>query len=512
MRRPLKALVASAALGGVVLAGCGGGGSGNVDVGPAAAVPANAAIYMDATVRPTGSAQSQANEAASKILNTSDPGSKIASLIEQQSKSSGHPINYDQDIKPWLGNQAGLFFTSFGTNPDGAFVIETNNSQAALAAAQKAEGATPTNPQPTSYNGSSYQVAPNDRTTVFGTVGSYLVEGSEAGFKSVVDATKGDSLGDSSDFKDAIDNLPDDRLGTFYSIPKTLIAAVPSGQVNPGAQSLLQRAGGDTLDKPVTGALTASSDNLDLEFQSTGVENVNTPESALIGDVPGDAWLALGIGDLGATARRLIDQLKTMGIPNLQQNLAQAEAATGSSINDLTGAFGDAVLYVKGTSQKALSGALVIHVNNAELTGRLLGQLQSLLSFSGAVKPLSVPGGGTGFQYHDPTQTPQPIEVAQQGDKLVVAYGPGSAQEALQPSQPLSSSQTFTNAKDQVSSLGTDLFLSFPQVFQLAESSGSNKDPQYQQAKAYLQHLTYLVSGSGTENGNAVVKAVLGLK
>jgi Protein of unknown function (DUF3352) len=513
MRRRLTALVASAALGGVVLAGCsGGGGSSNVDVGPAAAVPANAAIYLDATVRPTGSAESQAKEAAGKILNTSDPGSKIASLIDQQSKSSGHPINYDQDIKPWLGNQAGLFFTSFGTNPDGAFVIETTNPQAALAAGRKAEGATPTNPQPKTYNGSSYQVAPDDPTTVFGTVGTYLVEGSEAGFKSVVDAAKGDSLGDSSDFKDAIDNLPGDRLGTFYSIPKTLIAAIPSGQVNPGAQALIQKAGGESLEKPLTGSLTASSDNLDLEFQSTGVENVNTPESALLGDVPGDAWLALGIGDLGATARRVIDQLKTLGIPNLQQGLAQAEAATGSSVNDLTGAFGDAVIYVKGTSQKALSGALVVHVNNPELTGRLLGQLQSLLSFSGAVKPLSVPGGGTGFQYHDPTQTPQPVEVAQKGDKLVVGYGPGSAQEALQPSQPLSSSSSFTSAKDQVSSLGADLFLSFPQVFQLAESSGSNKDPQYQQAKPFIQHLKYLVSGSGSEDGNAVLKAVLGLK
>ena len=513
MRRRLTAVVASAALGGVVLAGCGGGGgSSNVDVGPAAAVPANAAIYLDATVRPTGSAETQAKEAASKILNTSDPGGKIASVIQQQSKSSGHPINYDQDIKPWLGNQAGLFFTSFGIHPDGAFVIETINPQAALAAGRKAEGATPTNPQPQTYNGSSYQVAPDDPTTVFGTVGNDLVEGSVAAFKSVVDATKGDSLGDSSDFKDAIDNLPDNRLGTFYSIPKTLIAAVPGGQINPGAQALLQEAGGESLDKPVTGSLTASGDNLNLEFQSQGTGGVETPESSLVGAVPGDAWLALGIGDLGGVARRTLDQLKTAGIPNLEQNLSQVEAATGSSINDLTAAFGDAVLYVKGTSQKALSGALVIHVNNAELTGRLLGQLQSLLSFSGAVKPLSVPGGGTGFQYSDPTQAPQPVEVAQQGDKLVIGYGPNSAQEALQPSQPLSSSSSFNTAKDQVSSLGTDLFVSFPQIFQLAESSGSNKDPQYRQAKAYLQHLSYLVSGSGTQDGNAVAKAVLGLK
>jgi len=513
MRGRLTALVSCAALGGTLLAGCGGdGGGSSVDVGPAAAVPANAAIYLDATVRPTGSAESQAQEAASKILNTGDPGGKIAQLIDQQSKASGHPINYDQDIRPWLGNQAGLFFTSLGSNPEGSFVIETTNPGAALAAARKAEGATATNPQPTPYNGSSYQAAPDDPTTVFGTVGNYLVEGSVAGFKSVVDATKGDSLGDSDDFKDAIGELPDNRLGAFYSLPKTLLASLPADQVNPSGRTLFEKAAGDNLNNPIAGALTASADTVDLEFQSQGAENIETPESALLGDVPSDAWLALGVGDLGGVARRVIDNLKAAGIPNLEQNLAQAEAATGSSVNELTGAFGDAVIYVKGTSQKALSGAMVIHVNNAELTGRLLGQLQSLLSFGGGVKPLKLSGGGTGFTYTDPTNFPASIEVAQQGDKLVIGYGRNSAQEALQPGQTLSSSSTFDTAKDQVSSLGTDLFLSFPAIFQLAESSGSNKDPQFRQAKPYIQHLDYLVSGSGSESGNAVVRAILGLK
>jgi hypothetical protein len=67
-------------------------------------------------------------------------------------------------------------------------------------------------------------------------------------------------------------------------------------------------------------------------------------------------------------------------------------------------------------------------------------------------------------------------------------------------------------AKSQVSSLGTDLFLSFPAILQLAESSGANKDPGYQQAKPYIDALDYLVSGSGTENDKTEVKAVLGLK
>ena len=157
--------------------------SSSVDVGPAAAVPANAALYFDGTVKPTGTAQSDAKAALSKIMKTPDPGAKIISLIEKQSKADGHPINYQQDVAPWLGEKAGLFFTSLGqTAQHGAAVVETNNAGASLAFAQKASGATATNPAPQTYNGATYQTDPSSSPgpdqTVFGTVDNkYLVEG-----------------------------------------------------------------------------------------------------------------------------------------------------------------------------------------------------------------------------------------------------------------------------------------------------------------------------------------------
>jgi hypothetical protein len=128
------------------------------------------------------------------------------------------------------------------------------------------------------------------------------------------------------------------------------------------------------------------------------------------------------------------------------------------------------------------------------------------------VKALNLQGGGSGFQINDPTDFPRPVELAQQGDKFVVGYGAGSAQEALSPGQPLSSSPSFTAAQGQVSDLGADLFVSFPAIFQLAESTGANQDPGYAEAKPYIDALDYLISGSGSDDGQAEVKAVLGLK
>jgi hypothetical protein len=156
----------------------------------------------------------------------------------------------------------------------------------------------------------------------------------------------------------------------------------------------------------------------------------------------------------------------------------------------------------------------VVQTKDPDLTGRLLNQLQSLvqLGSGGGVKQLKLSGGGTGFQLNDPTQTPQPIEFAQQGDKLVIGYGVNSAEQSLAPAHKLSDSPTFSTARGQVSDLGTDFFLDLPKVFKLAESTGAKSDSGYLQAKPYLDALTYLVTGSGSKDDQAELKAVVGLK
>ncbi len=497
-------LLACVAVPAAVLAGCGGGGSSNVDVGPAAAVPANTPIYLDATVKPTGSAQSDATAALGKILGTADPGGKIVSLIDKQKTATGQPVDYQTDIAPWLGQKAAVFFTTLGQNSQGASVIETTNPSAALAFAQKANGASG---QPKNIDGVSVQTA-KDGTTAYATEGDFLFVGDEAGVQAAIQADKGDSLGDSGDFKDSIGDLPGDRLGTIYTVPKTFIDSLGS-QFGASSQAAIEKSAGANLNEPVAGALTASANSVELEATG-GTNGVETPESSLIGDVPGQSWLALGVGNLGDNLKQSLDQLKQQ-IPNFDSVQQQIEQTTGSSLDQLTGALGDAVIYVQGTKQSTLTGALVVQSKDPELTGRLLSQLQGLLQLGGKIKPLQLSGGGTGFQLSDPS-FPAPIEIAQQGDKLVIGYGANSAETSLTPAQTLSDSPAFSAAHDQVSSLGTDLFLNLQSVFALAESQGAKSDPSYVQAKPYLDALNYVVTGSGASGDKAEFKAVLGLK
>jgi Protein of unknown function (DUF3352) len=492
-----------------ILAGCGGGGGGgSVDVGPAAAVPADTPVYLDATVRPTAAAEADAKAAAGRIMDTSDPGGKIISLItksSQKTEKPGETFNWDEDIDPWLGNRAAIFYDSLQSS-DPTIVIESKNNNAALAAEREDTRDTG---QTATYKGHNYDVI--EGGNAFGAVGSFMVYGPVNGFEQAVDADQGDSLGDSDDFKDAIGSLPDDRLGTLYTVPKTLLAAIPAGEIDPNIQQLLEKSAGESLDRPVTGALTASADSIDVELEGAN-NGVETPESSLIGGVPSRSWLAIGAADLGEIVKQTLDRVKD-SIPNFDQAVQQIETTTGSSLDQLTGSLGDAALYVEGTTVPNLTGALVVQSKDTDLTGRLLQQLQGLLQLgSTSVKSLHLSGGGSGFRINDPSVAPAPIEVAQQGDKIVVGYGAGSAERTLSPTQSLQSNPTYSAANGQVSDLGTDLFIDLPTYFQLADSSSARKDPDYRAARPYFDALGYLVSGSGTANDKTEVKVVLGLK
>ena len=195
---------------------------------------------------------------------------------------------------------------------------------------------------------------------------------------------------------------------------------------------------GDLLEKPVAGALTASANSFDLEVDRRQ-PGVDTPESSLLGDVPG-AGLARARHRQPRGQRQEEPRPAQGPDPQLRaRSSSRSSRPPASSLDELTGALGDAVLYVQGTTESTLTGALVVQSKDPDLTGRLLNQLQGLLQLGGAIKPLQLSGGGTGFQMSDQS-IPKPIEIAQQGDKLVIGYGPGSAEASLTPAQTLADS------------------------------------------------------------------------
>jgi hypothetical protein len=513
MNRRLLILPVCGALAAGVFAGCGGDDGGDGDSGPASAVPADAPLYMDFTLRPEGEAKAGAEAVLAKFVPGGDPTATLISLAEQSAAEEGEDFDFETDIEPWLGEKAAVFFSSFEDDADGSVVVETTDADAARAFIEKYKDAGSTE---SSYEGTDYTLDADGDAQ--GIVGDFLVAGSEQGFKDVVDAESGDSLGDSGDFSDSVGDLPDDRLATFFALPKNILDAIPAEDLPEDQRANVEKAAGDAIDEPVLGDVVASAEGIEMEF-SAGSTGVETTESSLLAELPAQAWLGLGFGDIGAAITQGIEQAKDADIPNFDPDAisGQVGLATGHDLEEIAASLGQGALFVEGTSVNQLAGAFILETKDPAVTGDILNRISGLISSGGGVKvtPLASTGGDQGFTVTAPGEgLTQPVTVVQRADRLIVGYGQAAATQALQGGggQTLDGAPAFAAAKEKIGDLGVDAFLSFAPVFQLAESQGAAADPDYQAAKQYLAALDYVALGSGESDGRALLKFVVGLK
>lgn len=498
-----------------VLAGCG-----DDDDGPASLVPADTPAYFEAVVRPEGDAAESAEAALGKIIDSDDPGQEIITQIEESAAEDGTDFDYEADIEPWLGERLGIYPSSLAGESEVVLVLETTDPAKALEFISSQEDATG---EQREYEGTRYELdADGD---AFGIVNDFLVFGDEAGFKKTVDTSDGDDvLADSDEYNDSVDDLPSERLATLYAIPRTFIEAIPEEEIDPQGRDIILEALDESGDEPILGDLTASDSAITFELSSGGGAEVSTEESALVSELPAEAWLGLGFADIGAAVENGLSSIENAGIPGIDAATIREQLKAQLGINldsDVINALGDGALFVQGTTMKNVGGALVIESTDPAASAKLLRRLQRLISRQAdpselKVQPLASTGGDTGFQLVDPTgELPQPIQVVQRGDRIVAGYGAGSIEQALSPQSgaaALSGSPGFTGAQEAVGDLGIDAFLSFAPVFQLAEASGGASDPDYQRAKPYLDSLDFLAVGSGSEEDRAIARFIVGLK
>jgi hypothetical protein len=492
-----------------------GGGDDGTTEGPAAVVPASAPVYVDLSLRPEGGAKESAEAALGKVLDTDDPGGKLVSLIEEQAKAAGDDFDYSDDVEPWLGEHFAVYLTKIGGNSsdsEGGFIFETKDPEKALDFVTSQEDDAGDEQE---YHGVRYRI--DNDGDAFGLIGDFIVGADPPAFKAAVDAHNGQSLAESSDFKDAVGDLSSDRLATLYVPVDGFLNAIDDTELDPQSRSLVEKGLGDFADEPILGQVTASATDVTLELSAGGT--AETEESSLLDDLPADTWLALGVGDVGGAIDSAVASLDDAGIDADTIN-AQVQSQTGIELDALTAALGEAALFVNGTTQADLGGALVIQDKDETVTANLLARLQRLITqqSQGAVKvqPLAGAGGAAGFQIIDPTgRLKKPIQVVQADGKIVAGYGASSVQQAANiatSAKTLSDEASFGNARAAVGDLGVDAFLAIDPILALSRAGAAAADPNYQLAAPYLEHIDFVASGSGSDEGRTAVRFVLGLR
>lgn len=510
-----SAATAAAAL---ALGACGGGDDGVESDDPASLAPADAPIYVQATLRPKGKLKTDVETLASTVSGLEDPTGRLIEEFDQSIREdSDQPrdpnFNFGDDIEPWLGEQVGIFATGFSEDP-GAGIVQTTDPEAAQQAVQ--DGRQQSDEERT-YKGIDYLYSP-DGEEAEGVVGDFFVLGDEAAFKRVVDVSEGeDSLGDQSQFTDALDQAPSGSLVDAYASLEGIAREVR--KEDPESADVVKAALGDTAGKSIIASLVPSADSLELDigtdadpsFQLTGV-------SPLIETFPANSFAAFGIPNLGEVIDNSIDTLEGTAVDGFSREfLDQQLSQVGLSIDDITRALGDLGVFVTGTDEASLQGAGVIVSEDPEAAQNLISKIEAvtgLAQLSGASNIRQAPVGD-GISITDREELgAQPLIITTQDDRIAVGYGASATQQALAkgPANTLGDDPTYQKAKSALG--GDDLFgyVSLAGAFRPAESLGAIADPDYQQVKPFLESLNYLVFGSGELGDFQNSKIIVGVE
>jgi hypothetical protein len=543
------------------LAGCGSSNPGGTSADPADAVPATAVLYAGASVRPTGAEKTDALAAGKALTHQADPYLRLLGALQTPGSAQ---LNFARDVAPWLGPQAGVFLTSlpssstlpsqlaqgllggsssspfaFGSSgAQGAIVMDTSDSAKASSFlnAQAAKAGA----HATSFHGVAYEV--NSDGVAFGLIDRFAVIGSEAGLHGVIEATHGaGSLVHSSGYAKLLAAAPPDALAHIYANPAGFAGSSTQEQ---GLAGLLRGLAG-AHEANVSLVPSATSLSLDADTLASGGAAAAggllaaDPESAqALGELPGEAWLAIGLGHVGTTLAQDIQELQgltslgtTLGggtpestaglsigglVDGLMTPLRALGASTAQARREFASWMGSAGIFASGANLLELKGAVVISSKRPASSRAAVAELATQLREAGAqISPASIPGteAAVGARV---SGLPVVLDIADGRDsagqsKFVLGIGEASVQAALAPPSTLAVAAPRTAAAaDLGEGIQPSMIVSFPTFLTLLEGIGLSEDPSIVKFVPYLRSATTL-AGGGREVGGGIDRFRLAL-
>jgi hypothetical protein len=541
LRSLLLALAAIAVV--ALLAGC--GSSSSPPLNPATVVPASAPLYIGAIVQPSGTLKSNTTASTQKLTHSGEPFSSLLKLLSP----SGRKLNYESEVKPWLGAQAGGFVTSIdgakatealtgsfsqalssssivgvsegilrtllgGKVSQGALVLDTTDegkARAFLEARAKEAGA-----HSASYRGVSYQVDGNGNAE--GIVGKFAVLGSESALHSVIDteqAGPSSSIVHAAGYAKLSSSAEPEALANVY----LRTAGLPSlgglfGGIEQAYISLLPSATSLALDIDTTSSAGQTGTGL----------LPGTSAAQFVGQLPGGSWLALGLGDVNATFGHSAGTLRSFATLGSKLKIGSFSLegvfapllSNGIDLNkDLLSWMGAGGVFVSGSGLLNLQAGLVVASKDPASSRAAVAKLAAAYRQAGdEATPTTIPGAEEAVSVRI-KGFPVIVAIGAGEGKFAIGLGPASVQEALNPSTPLSGSANYQAAATTLGhGLKPSLLIEFPTLVSLIETLGLGQTEGVSTAVPYLQSLATLSGGGGQSLGNGVTRArvVLGLQ
>jgi hypothetical protein len=559
----LATLLATGSLG---IAGCGSGSPGS-SVDPARAVPASAPLYAGAVVRPTGSLQAAARASAKALTHQADPYLRLLGAL--QTPGSG-ALDFGKEVAPWLGPRAGVFLTATGGSEEGAvnrlvtlleqgllgsssgafpfadrsvegaIVLDTRDAAKARSFVQKL--ATRAGAHAASYRGISYRASANG--IAFAIVARLAVIGTDSGVRAVIDTTSGaPALASAPAYSKLVAAAPSGALANVYA---NAGAFGGSGAQRP-VSGLALLAGGGYVNAtlvPAQSSITIDADALPAQTGGApgGLFSASAQASRALGELPGESWLAVGLGDVGHTLGADVGAIEGLASLGGKVSATSAESTSGGfSVKGLLAGIlaplralggenaatrrefaswmGSAGLFTSGTGLLELRGGAVIDSNDAARSRAAVGRLGAILRGGGAsVQSTKIPGTEAAVAVHL-SGLPAELDVAagrasNGRAKFVIGLGEQSIETALKPSSALSAAAPFGTASAALGQgFAPSAIVDFPTLLGLFEGVGLSEDPSVAPFVPYLRSLTTLSAGErNLGNGIERLRIVVGLQ
>jgi hypothetical protein len=512
---PLAFLAALAAL---LVAGCGGGGDSSTSgTDPATVVPASAPVFISTTVRPEGETKTNIEALAQKIAGVDDLGELIVEELENSASDEGEELDFEKEVDPWLGNEAGIFLQEYEDEDFEGYgaAIQASDEDEARSFVEKQVESSDEAVEDGSYEGVDFKVQ-EDETTIGVFAGLVVFAEDEAIFKSMVDASNGENLAGEANYGDATANVPDDSAADVYVDIGALIEEA-GGQIDAESQIFLDSLGIEPDEATAVASAIPGSDQVEIDF-STNLSGENPPSgdaSELLGTLPGSAVGALATAEFGKRFNEGIDRIDKEGIPGsvppnqLKSTLKEA----GIDLEAIAGSIDNVGLYVTGNSEKTLAGALVLETEEESEAKNTVSNLGLFLRKAGVSGVTAVNGEASGFSVRTPELGRQPVVVVAKGSRIAIGYGLASVGSAFQESgKALADSAAYKDATGALGSTPIAAFVNGPSALNLATALMPAGDEGFAEAKPYLQKIEYLALGSEASGDLATAKLIVGLK